>query len=1750
MNTYIKSFIQIILFSICASVAFAEEPEQISSPRPNDHGIHYGLPGWKNIVSYGWNESVLPSEGTFLYVNLNPQHLDSSFIYGGLVYDEVTITNTGRIYLGHLPENYKIVKDAEGLIPFVEFTSKPLDPVDGSSSIGVRWKVLNDETKCEYAVVEIGPFNIGTYEHSLSYQVFIYRDGEIQVQPWIHWNDFTAYVYAGKYHTSSLVSRLIARNVFSPVLYNGGHLDSANYKLMVNSSIEPIVYNGQLRPGWVAKSFDDMGVVFEPVENAVNVYFGSKNAAGGLFAYDHSREHPVVGSFSYVAFDAQSLNYGDGRTVENPVEVLLWYFGYDNGDIIKNADKANYPYFIDALSIGQKNDIYLKGLGRESYVFLSDSAIKPERKYSTYRNYSLIWPIAYKDSWLAMGGDEKIIDTTKAIAFKFQTLDSALNRAIQIKNIGYGLRQPRSVQFYPPEFHTLSFESNGLGYMKGINFSGTIPYKFVNGSSLSALIVPAPGDTIEEVLLNDEAYYRLDGSAMQNSNVVLKNDGTIELSLPVLKHDVHVIAKFKKCGTRLLHAVEPSYVKTEVFLDPSNASRKLESYAVKDGLGRVVQTQTSLGNGYFKVNATYLDDFGNVEYAPMPYLSSKNMYAYEDMFCKECIVKSSLYHNGDDDLDKQDALGVPYAKEDYHYGEENGVTKDVSGVAEASFAIGQISSKQWTLPLKTGNWSEFLPEEQLFDDFITRNYKVIKDDIVDESSPVENWNNYNFKLVVSRSAEGVFRQQIFDANGNLLYAWAKSGDHIVISRTNYNSDNQVESTDVMVDKPPFILATTYTYDDAGRVKTVTTPDKGTVETVYDSDDNIRFTRDARQQAMSEKLGCSGNYFSTIEYNEKGKVTKTGEVHCGHSFVDSATAVPDDKLYILTENFYGKPTVEELLSTGVTTDGTLLQGILASMEGVLPNDVGAVASYDGSRVRSDVAIKANSLKISSYNRLGQKVKQWTIYGLDGAPATQASFTYNVSGELSSTETAEWKNGLWSTISTLAYDYDDLGRLKSVLENGDSLMRVDRTDAGTISKKRYFDKGMPVYDMTYAKDVYGRTTRVDYKNASGKTLYSESATYPSVVAGRLATARHVWDGHNSIEDYFYDAQGRLTGYTSSNGNIGDGLYQYDGLGRLVSKKEGDTTIAYTYSNDYFRPYVMNVNGGTNQAYYIYDPSGNVWIDKNTKSSYTINALGLPSKVRLFANEPVVSYEQVNSLDNLNDEIAHTDMAYDEGGRRIWTEFVANAPVYTTEVTYPGFGEYRYSGRNHSGELQLTRIDLLGGGYRTGLNGEALFPVKDLQGSIRGYANKSGLKSAFGYRPYGTTVDLARYASDSDERWQGKDFDGEYGKYYFGARYYDPFFGMWISPDPAGQFANPYSYGGDPLNYIDPTGMWAWGLGLVVGYDSNHGWSFGVGAAAEIGDVGINASLAFNQDGSKSFNLSANASIPVLNTGWWINAGVGFNLNSYMGASLNHSAGVCYGVSSAACAGVEVGQSFSWNSQNGFGMSVYAEAYATFAGVRASGGREFGFFGAEERGFYAGISGCGLHAQVSQNGGFSWGWSHQVYGYDSKNGMHFHNTIKTIAGLFAVDMNQTYLERGVQLAYRFTWEFVQTFGGLAAGIIASELGLVESVEYVRGATVLRYDPEHIITKLFVKGGAFTLGSFIAGNKKFLNRDRNNRLKVDILSHEYGHTLQSRLLGPEYIGKIAIPSVIDASKSDDEKHMKMPIEEEATNLAKDYGF
>jgi RHS repeat-associated protein len=64
--------------------------------------------------------------------------------------------------------------------------------------------------------------------------------------------------------------------------------------------------------------------------------------------------------------------------------------------------------------------------------------------------------------------------------------------------------------------------------------------------------------------------------------------------------------------------------------------------------------------------------------------------------------------------------------------------------------------------------------------------------------------------------------------------------------------------------------------------------------------------------------------------------------------------------------------------------------------------------------------------------------------------------------------------------------------------------------------------------------------------------------------------------------------------------------------------------------------------------------------------------------------------------------------------------------------------------------------------------------------------------------------------------------------GARYYDAELGVWMSIDPAGQYANPYGYGKNPAQMVDPDGEWLHilagaiigaGVGVYTSYKAGH-------------------------------------------------------------------------------------------------------------------------------------------------------------------------------------------------------------------------------------------------------------------------------------------------------------------------------------------
>src|SRR5690554_4633811 len=152
----------------------------------------------------------------------------------------------------------------------------------------------------------------------------------------------------------------------------------------------------------------------------------------------------------------------------------------------------------------------------------------------------------------------------------------------------------------------------------------------------------------------------------------------------------------------------------------------------------------------------------------------------------------------------------------------------------------------------------------------------------------------------------------------------------------------------------------------------------------------------------------------------------------------------------------------------------------------------------------------------------------------------------------------------------------------------------------------------------------------------------------------------------------------------------------------------------------------------------------------------------------------------------------------------------------------------GASNTIPFEMGSVDIDGEGriYHTSTSGFKYdCYLKDHLGSTRMVVNDENVVTeAFAYQPYGTIIPLADIAATPQtptrQQFTGKEFDEEgsvegvtdgIAAYYFGARFYDPEVGVWMSTDPKNQFFNPFAYSSNPINTVDPDGQWA--LALVA-------------------------------------------------------------------------------------------------------------------------------------------------------------------------------------------------------------------------------------------------------------------------------------------------------------------------------------------------
>lgn len=117
----------------------------------------------------------------------------------------------------------------------------------------------------------------------------------------------------------------------------------------------------------------------------------------------------------------------------------------------------------------------------------------------------------------------------------------------------------------------------------------------------------------------------------------------------------------------------------------------------------------------------------------------------------------------------------------------------------------------------------------------------------------------------------------------------------------------------------------------------------------------------------------------------------------------------------------------------------------------------------------------------------------------------------------------------------------------------------------------------------------------------------------------------------------------------------------------------------------------------------------------------------------------------------------------------------------------------------------------------------------------------------------------------------------------------------------------------------------------------------------------------------------------------------------------------------------------------------------------------------------------------------------------------------GLFQVNASSSWVEKGLQILSRFTWEAPQSVVG---NLFAHTLNIsddLNNVSYFRGRTVLDTD---------LTGGAVTIGSYITGPRGF-----RGTFEDHLFVHEFGHTRQSRMFGAFYLPVVGIPSLLSAT-------------------------
>ncbi|MDQ0638344.1 RHS repeat-associated protein [Pedobacter sp. W3I1] len=420
--------------------------------------------------------------------------------------------------------------------------------------------------------------------------------------------------------------------------------------------------------------------------------------------------------------------------------------------------------------------------------------------------------------------------------------------------------------------------------------------------------------------------------------------------------------------------------------------------------------------------------------------------------------------------------------------------------------------------------------------------------------------------------------------------------------------------------------------------------------------------------------------------------------------------------------------------------------------------------------------------STYNFSGQTTNSLREHYINNAGNQQMRlsiknrYIYDHTGRKIKTWQKMTNGGQASDIEVLIskMDYNELGQLKKRnLHSTDSLNFAQSIDYTYNERGWMQSASAPLFAM-----------ELKYNNGTYKQFNGNIANQLWGTPGSL----------NKSYTYQYDFLNRLTQGVSTENN--SEIITYDKVGNIthldrVAIGTSIDNLSYNYVNGTgITDQLQTIDDSTNDTQgqkpgtfgYNYDGNGNMLTDNSKGIAITYNLLNLPQSI---AAKNITYF-------------------YSASGEKLRTLINGSAREYINGIHYEGT------------DINFVQTEE-GRAIPNGLSAYSYeYTIGDHLGNSRvGFTTGSGNAISVqinNYFPFGMETPGGSVVSPKNNYlYNKKEFQEDMGLYDYGARFYDPVIGRWISVDPKaeqGRRWSVYNYTFDnPIKFTDPDGMWPW-------------------------------------------------------------------------------------------------------------------------------------------------------------------------------------------------------------------------------------------------------------------------------------------------------------------------------------------------------